>query len=248
MAFDMNSLIKSTTISPPKVIVYGQPGIGKTSLAAGAGAVLVDCENGAGAIAGLIRTPYLESWPAIRDAIQAFLALDPGSLPPAIAIDTGDWLIRRIVEYVCVDLDDKKPGDVTNTLGGAHGSFFKAREIVENIISRDLFPMLNLLTSRGCVIILLAHASNEKITTPEGGEMKMAIPDFPAKGILPLFLEWADAVLYAKKDQATGERVVITEGDYLITAKNRYSLPSVLPLAWDQIIAAMTKTNTQEEG
>ena len=134
-----------------------------------------------------------------------------------------------------------------NTLAGAHGGYFKAREIVANIISRELLPMLNLLGQRGCAVIILAHAKNIKLKTPEGFDIEMAAPDFPDKSVLPIFVEWADAVLYAKRDQATGDRVVVTEGDNLITAKNRYSLPSVLPLAWDQIIAAMTKT-TQKEG
>ena len=35
------------------MIVYGQPGVGKTTFAAQAGALLIDCENGAGAIPGL---------------------------------------------------------------------------------------------------------------------------------------------------------------------------------------------------
>ena len=60
----MNSLITTTTISPPKMIVYGQPGVGKTTFAASAQAILIDCENGAGVVPGLKRTVKggVKSW------------------------------------------------------------------------------------------------------------------------------------------------------------------------------------------
>ena len=38
----MDSLIQTEKPSPPKLILYGQPGVGKTSFAAQAGSVLVD--------------------------------------------------------------------------------------------------------------------------------------------------------------------------------------------------------------
>ena len=100
--FDMSMLIKTSAPSPPKVVVYALPGVGKTTLAAQAEAVLIDCENGAGGVLKdgegvvweIIRTPYFESWIEIRDSIQAFVNRPIDSrLPKAIAIDTVDWLM-----------------------------------------------------------------------------------------------------------------------------------------------------------
>ncbi len=136
----MNSLITTTTPSPPTMIVYGQPGVGKTTFAASAGAILIDCENGAGVVPGLTRTPYLQTWPEMRKWL-AELASTPPDGVVSVAIDTIDWMVQRIVEHVVVDLDDKSPNDITNTLGTAHGGYFKAREIVQNIVYRDLLPI-----------------------------------------------------------------------------------------------------------
>ena len=234
----MESLITTTTPSPPTMIVYGQPGVGKTTFAASAGAILIDCENGAGVVPGLTRTPYLQTWPEMRQWL-AELASTPPDGVPAVAIDTIDWMVQRIVEHVVVDLDDKSPSNITNTLGTAHGGYFKAREIVQNIVYRDLLPMLNAIANEGLAVILLAHAANTKMTTPEGFDLRLAAPDLP-QWIAPPFIEWADAVLYAVRDG--DQRVLRTEGSNVVLAKNRYSLPVELQLSWSALITALTQT------
>jgi len=238
----MASLITTTPPAPPKLIVYGHPGVGKTTFAASARAVLIDCENGAGAVPGLTRTPYLQTWPEMRQWLVELASASSDSIS-AVAIDTIDWLIQRIVEHVVVDLDGKSPNDITNTLGSSHGGYYKAREIVQNIVYRDLLPMLNAITDLGTAVILLAHAANTKMTTPEGYDLRLAAPDLP-QWIAPAFIEWSDAVLYAARDGE--QRMLRTEGTNIILAKNRYSLPVQLPLSWAALMNAMINPNFKE--
>ena len=238
----MDSLITRTAPAPPKMIVYGQPGIGKTTFAASAGAILMDCENGAGAVPGLTRTPYLKAWPEMRRWLVEIAELPEDHSVGALAVDTIDWMVQRIVEHVVLDLDGKAANDITNTLGTAHGGYFKAREIVQNIVYRDLLPLLNAVADNGMPVILLAHAANTKLTTPEGHDQRLASPDLP-HWIAPPFIEWADAVLYAHRDGE--QRLLQTEGTNLVLAKNRYSLPAKLPLAWDAVMQAMTPTSSE---
>jgi hypothetical protein len=241
----INSLIKSTTPAPPKMIVYGQPGVGKTTFAASANAVLLDCENGAGAVANLTRTPYLQSWPQMRKWLVELADVDKADAPQALAIDTIDWMVQRIVEHVVHDLDPKAGADLTSTLGTAHGGYFKAREIVQNIVYRDLLPMLNAVAETGAAIILLAHAANTKMTTPEGYDQRLASPDLP-HWIAPPFIEWADCVLYAHRQD--DQRVLLTEGTNVILAKNRYGLQAKLPLSWPALMQAMSSNvNTDDK-
>jgi len=232
----MDSLIRTTVLSPPKTIVYAQPGTGKTTFARSADALLIDCENGAGAVPGLTRTPYLQSWPEMRKWLVELASAPPKGVE-AVAIDTIDWMVQRIVEHVVVDLDNKSPADVTNTLGTAHGGYFKAREIVQNIVYRDLLPMLNAIANSGAAIILLAHATNTKMTTPEGFDVRLAAPDLPP-WIAPPFIEWADCVLYAVRDG--DKRVLKTEGTNVVLAKNRYGLPGEVDLSWPALMQALT--------
>lgn len=238
----MEQLITNTTPAPPKVIIYGQPGVGKTTIAAAAGALLVDFENGAGMVPNLIRTPYIDSWHDGRKWLQEMVNAE--SIPPAIAIDTVDWLVTRIIEHVCVDLDGKFPGDITNTIGTAHGGYFKAREIVRNIIFRDLFPLLNRINQRGAVIILLAHATNAKETTPEGFEIRRASPAVPPEYI-GMFTEWVDALLYAHMDG--DKRMVTTRCTNVVVAKNRFGMEQDMPLDWPTLASAMYIDNEKEQ-
>jgi len=231
----IDSLITATTPAPPKMIVYGQPGVGKTTFAASADAILLDCENGAGAVRGLKRTPYLESWPEMRRWLVELASSPPADLS-ALAVDTIDWMVQRIVEHVVLDLDGKNKGDITNTLGTAHGGYFKAREIVQNIVYRDLLPMLNAVADHGVPVILLAHAANTRMTAPEGFDLRLAAPDLP-QWIAPTFIEWSDCVLYARHEG--DRRVLLTEATNVILAKNRYGLPAELPLSWPALMQAL---------
>ena len=239
----MSTLIKTKTPAPPKMIVYGPPGVGKTTFAASAGAILLDCENGAGAVPGLTRTPYLQTWPRMRQWLIELASTPPAGVT-ALATDTIDWMVQRIIEHVVLDLDGKSPNDLTNTLGTAHGGYFKAREIVQNIVYRELLPMLNAVADQGLAIILLAHAANTKMTTPEGFDQRLAAPDLP-QWIAPPFIEWADCVLYACRDGK--RRLLRTEGTNVILAKNRYSLPAELPLSWPALMQALTPNATSNK-
>lgn len=227
----MQTLINKPSIEPPKIIVYGEPGVGKTTLAAQAAALLIDCENGAGTIPNLNRTPYLKTWPQMKSWLME-IANNPPQGCQCIAIDTLDWMITRIVEYVVMDLDGDK--GITNTLGKSHGGYMKGRDVALNIVYRELLPMLNAISAGGMALIILAHAKNEKGTTPEGFERRTAAPDIP-EWIRAPFIEWADAVLYAKPDHT-----ITTQCTNQILAKNRYQFPAEMPLSWAAIMAALT--------
>lgn len=238
------SIVTQSDPAPPKLFIYGSPGVGKTSLAAQAGALLVDCENGAGNIPGLARTPYLANWPLIKQWLGE-IARDNSGKYRAVAIDTMDWLVRRIVEHVCIDMDpgSKKGNPLLNTIGSAHGGYYKARDIVENVINRELIPVLNEIAQTR-TLILLGHAVSQKLTTPEGFDTRLASPDLP-KEILPYFVEWADAVIYYAIDAngAAVRRTMYTATTSTVLAKNRYGLPPVIQDAsWPALMDAVVNS------
>lgn len=231
----MEGLINTTSAVPPRLLIYGDAGVGKTTLAAQANAVTLDMEGGGARVRGLIRTPYLTRWPDAREWLSRIVQATSSPEPPeAVAIDTIDWLSMRIEQHVTQELDRSK-GGVTNTLGGAHGGFFKAREIVQNIVSLELLPELNTIAAR-CPVILLAHARNDRTSDAEGMPVQRAEPKIP-EYIRGLFVEWADAMLYATR--RGDDRTLTTESTMTVHAKNRYSLPPVLPFDWPTLVQSM---------
>ncbi|MCL2001546.1 MAG: hypothetical protein FWG74_08940, partial [Planctomycetes bacterium] len=70
--------------------------------------------------------------------------------------------------------------------------------------------------------------------------------------------EWSDAVLFATRRMrierdgdrtrglaigaGAGERIIKTEGGPACVAKNRYNMPIEIPLAWDAVCEAITKS------
>ena len=94
----LDKIINKTTPSAPKGIIYGPPGSGKSTFGASAGnSLIIDCENGAGAIA-CKRTPSLATWPEILSWLQVVECEEHPY--ETIVIDSVDWLIRRVEEHV----------------------------------------------------------------------------------------------------------------------------------------------------
>lgn len=227
----LDSLIKGGTKSPPKVCVFGAPGVGKTTFGASAKSpILVDMENGAGQV-GCVRTPYLSKYTDAREVLQE-LAEDTHEFK-TVVIDSVDWLVRRAIEHV-TGAGDGEP-DAQKTLNRCHGGYGVGRQMLSNLIYGEMIPLLNRINAKGISIILLAHADMREITDAEGVTIEKVSPDLP-KDAGPIFTEWLDALLYAKKQQ-DGTRVLITEESDNIVAKNRYSLPPVIKFSWQDFVS-----------
>lgn len=231
----LKNVIEQTTPQAPKGIVYGPPGIGKTTFGAKATkSLIIDCENGAGAIV-CKRTPYLQVWIEILKWLQAIETGDHEY--EAVAIDSIDWLLRRIEEHVsgCAG------GKTDITLNRSHGGYGNGKQVFKNYVYQILLPLFDRIVARGIAIVLLAHTSRAKITDVDGIEIEKSAPDLP-EDFLNIFVEWSDFVCLAKKD-SNGNRQLITEESPRAIAKNRYSLPVTIAMNWNvftnEIIAGL---------
>lgn len=66
----LSNIITENRPSAPKGIIYGSPGVGKSTFGASAtSSLIIDCENGVSAIR-CQRTPYLATWPEILAWLQ----------------------------------------------------------------------------------------------------------------------------------------------------------------------------------
>jgi hypothetical protein len=129
---------------------------------------------------------------------------------------------------------------------------------------RALLAHLDMLRKeRGMHIILLAHAHVKSFRNPEGEDYDRYQLKMHEKGSA-LLKEWCDAVLFAhqeifaSKKETSGKdnpkmfgvsnnvRVLFTERRPAWDAKNRFGLPTRLPLSWHELMKAIQAKSPED--
>lgn len=231
------SVLTRTDRRAPKGIVYGSPGVGKTTFGATTyKPLIVDCENGAVHVA-CDRTPYLSDWDDISVWLTA-LALgehDYGT----VVIDSADWLLRRAEEHVSgVDRSHK---GMSQTLNRSHGGYGNGKQVLRNYVYQFLLPTLDAMVNQGIAVVLLAHATRRELTTIDGATLEKSMPEIHAD-LANTLIEWSDFVGAAQLTPS-GRKLVLAETGQMM-AKNRYGLPAEIPLHWQAFVDAMAAAHT----
>ena len=224
---------------PPRIILSGPEGIGKSTFGASApNPLFIAQESGLTGLDHVERiTP--ETYADVTGTVQELLANDHNY--KSLVIDTTDWLERSIHQFICAR--DKQPG-----IEGY--GFGKGYKIAEQELAL-LLNKLDLLRERkGMFIILLSHVQIRTFQDPSGEtwdryEMK------GHKGFCGILREWPDACLFAvyevfkQKERGSnvektigGGRIIHTQWSPAWDAKNRLSLPETVGLSWDDFFAA----------
>jgi len=230
---------------PPRLMIYGQEGVGKSTLGASApDAIFVQTEDGLGEI-DCRKFPLAQN---LGDVIAALTALrDEDHEFRTVVIDSLDWLERLIFDEVCKEFG-------VRSIEKADGGFGKG--YVDALVHwRRVLSLLDeLRNKRGMMVILLAHAKVERFEDPENTAYDRYAPRLH-KHAASLISEWVDAVMFATKRMRVskdgdaraiaspigadgGERVLRTNGSPACIAKNRFGLPNEIPLSWDAFLQA----------
>ena len=229
-------VLNQINLRAPKGIVYGPPGVGKTTFGAGSGGLIFDTENGA-AHMQCDRTPYLPDWKVIEQWLNALAA--GGHEYGAIVIDSVDWLLRRAEEHVS-GVDGSATG-MKQTLNRAHGGYGNGKLVLKNYVYQYLLPTLDKLVNAGVAVILLAHATRREITAIDGITSEKSSPEIHPD-LANTMIEWSDFVGAACMTPG-GRQLILSETNQLL-AKNRYGISDPLPLSWPALMDAMTLNNS----
>lgn len=232
----LDAILNQTHMRAPKGIVYGPPGIGKTTFGASStNAIIVDCENGSCHIT-CNRTPYLTTWNSIQLWLD-FLATSEHPFETTV-IDSIDWLLRRIEEHVAGVNGDAKNMD--KTLNRSNGGYGAGKQVLRNYVYQYLLPTLDTIVNRGIAVLLLAHATRQTLTNIDGITIEKSAPEIHPD-LMNTMIEWCDFV-GAAKIGASGRELELKETNQLI-AKNRYGIENKIPLSWDAFINALNNNN-----
>lgn len=229
---------------PPRVMIYGSEGVGKSTFAANAPKVIfIQTEDGLGEI-DCAKLPLCSS---LDELMQQLMAIrDEDHDYQTLAIDSLDWLERLIWDRVCNDYG-------VRSIEKADGGFGKGYTHALTYWRAFIKILGEIRARRHMAIILVSHAKVERFEDPEHAPYDRYTPRLH-KAACSLICEWVDAVLFATRrmrvDADTGraapigpdggERVIRTNGSPACVAKNRYNLPSEIRLAWSAFKEALS--------
>jgi AAA domain len=244
MAISLASLNRATALKPPRILIHGVHGVGKTTFAAGAPEpVFILTEDGLGTL-DVPHFPLARTFDEVMQALAALYAEEHRFR--TLVMDSADWLEPLVWARVCKDQGWKSIEDA-----GYGKGYVNALDLW-----REYLEGLNALRDdKGMAIVQIAHTDIKRFDSPESEPYDRYVIKLHAKASA-LLQEHSDIVLFANYRISTvksdvgfnkkvtralgsGERLLHTAERPAFLAKNRYALPDTLEMSWAALAEAM---------
>jgi hypothetical protein len=200
MAFDPKSIRRGVKPAPRKMVIYGPPKIGKSSLVASADdALLIATEDRVNHI-DCAKTDVVHSYDEIMEIFEYLVS---GSPYRTVIIDTLDWMEPLVWQYVCKKKGFKSLIDDTNKeVNFGRGMKYHAVEAWKMFLENcDV-----LREQANMSIVLVAHSQIEKMTPPDSDAYDRHTFKID-KNAVAVVEEWADIIGFYSRE------IVVTKED-----------------------------------
>lgn len=245
MAIDLNSISKNVA-KPPRIALYGPPGIGKTTFAAGAPEpIFILTEDGLGDLE-VSHFPVCTSFEEVLECL-ATLGKEEHSFK-TVVIDSLDALELMVWAATC-----KRLGVPSIETPGYGKGYIEAQTEW-----RNLFAYITALRDeKNLTSILIAHSAYIHVEDPEhpaydtnalklnkrAAAMTTEYCDVVGFASLKMFTKIDETASKEKRARAiaTSDRVLRLSVSPSYTAKNRYHMPEIIPLSWEEFEKCLPK-------
>jgi len=254
MAISLKSLRRTGVARPPRIVLYGTAGIGKSTFAAAAeAAVFIPTEEGLDAIQ-TDAFPLCKTFEDVIDCIATLISDEHAF--KTVVLDSADWTERLVHGRVAAD------NNVATIDAIGYGKGYKAAVDYWRQILDGLDVLRN---EKGMQVMLLAHSQIKRFDDPLADPYDRYQLDLHS-AVASVVTEWCDALLFANQRYSTvkaevgfnqkvtravgnGDRVIYTQERPGWNAKSRWPLPDTLPLDYSKFSAVLmdAMTNIQSE-
>jgi len=217
---------------PYKVVLYGSPGVGKSTMANTAESpIFLDIENGLTRI-DCHKTPIIKSISDLKKSVSFLMKSEEYK---TVVLDTADALDLIISNEICTKADKQSLADF------GYGAGYEMLNKTWN----SILSGLDMLYDKGMNIIITAHPIIRTFQDPTGDaydKYTLKIHQKPAGSIISrfdgvFFMEYEKVLKTTTGDKkraiATGERILNTKNKLAFDAKNRFNLPDKIVIGKD---------------
>lgn len=242
----LSTLSRGKRIRAPKVVVYGGPKVGKSTLGSQIpGGVFIDIEGGLDALD--VASVRARSYKDVMDVLAALASEQHEHT--AVILDSLDWMENLLWQAVC---EQHKVPSIELVGGGYGKGYLEAAKLWG-----EFFTALDYLRNeRNMAVLLIAHDVVTKMQPPDGEPYNYAELKLHQRAAA-LVKEWSDCIAYATEKTATrkddlgfnkkhvravgsNHRVLVVGKNPAYVSGNRYGMQDEVPLSWDAFVAAMS--------
>ena len=241
--FTLDQVIEGVVHRPPRIVVYGVHGVGKSTLAADAPSpIFIQTEEGADEI-NVHKLPTVLSHGEVMNQLRMLYRAQHKY--QTVVIDSVDWLEDFIHLELKASYSDKELSFGKDSI--------KAAEKMSDILT----ALNHLREKRNMACVLISHSEIKRFDSPLSEPYDRYGPKLQSR-MGSLLQEWADLVCFCtfdvmttKKDVGfnrevtrgigTGARKMFTEERPAFLAKNRYGMPVELDMPEQNPFAEIAK-------